>query len=148
MSAVPGCQTAVAFASVFDQLARILLEEFLFWSMNGEIKASVGVLLPQGIFLLRFILAGIFVGVRRPQFKPVCVGTTQAVAVAIVLLVADAAIVVMLLIRAYSAGLFRDMRDKTAAWPRSRSLLFITLALAVWTAVSRPKVPPCPQSPG
>ncbi|XP_044716196.1 uncharacterized protein HRG_10370 [Hirsutella rhossiliensis] len=140
MSAVPGCQAAVAFAAIFDQLARILLEEFLFWAMKCEIQASVRVLLPQGIFLLRFILGGIFVGFQRPQYKPVCVGTTIVTPIAVVLLVTEAAIVVMLLIRASSVGIFRDMQEKTPAWPRSRSLLFITLALGLWIALSIPMI--------
>lgn len=139
MSAVPGCQAAVAFASVFDQLARILLQESLFWGIKCELQASVAVLLPQGIFLLRFILGGIFIGVQRPQYKPVCVGTTLFVPIAVVLLVTDAAIIVMLLIRASSVGIFNDMQAKTPGWPRGRALLLITLALGLWTAVSRIK---------
>lgn len=145
-SAAPGCQAAVATASAFDQLARVLLQEFLFWGIKCDIKASITVLLPQAILLLRLALGGVFVGFQRPQYKPTCVGKSLLVPIAVALISTDVAIVLMLLVRASSVGLFRDMQEKTHAWPRSRALLLTLLALSVWTAVSirgpRPSLPP------
>lgn len=135
-NAASGCQVAVAFASAFDQLARILLEEFLFWGMKSDVRVSFGVLFPQAIIVLRFILGGIFVGVQRPQFDPVCVGTTLVLPLGIAVLVADAFIVLMLFVRASSVGTFRDVSEKAPGWPRSRGILLIALGLVVWIAVS------------
>lgn len=134
-TAASGCQAAVAIASGFDQLARIMLEEFLFWSMNSNVRASFGILFPQAVIVLRFILGGIFVGVQRPQFKPVCVGTTLVIALGVAVLAADAFIVLMLCIRASSVGIFRDVSERTADRDRSKALIVVTLSLAVWIAV-------------
>ncbi|KAL3962580.1 hypothetical protein ACCO45_004103 [Purpureocillium lilacinum] len=137
-TAASGCQAAVAIASGFDQLARIMLEEFLFWSMNSNVRASFGILFPQAVIVLRFILGGIFVGVQRPQFKPVCVGTTLVIALGVAVLAADAFIVLMLGIRASSVGIFRDVSERTADRDRSKALIVVTLSLAVWIAASVP----------
>ncbi|POR34429.1 Uncharacterized protein TPAR_05362 [Tolypocladium paradoxum] len=134
------CQVAVAFASAFDQLARILLEQFLFWGMKSDVQVSFGVLFPQAIIILRFVLGGVYVGVQRPQFKPVCVGTTLVLPLGIAVLVADAFIVLMLFVRASSVGTFRDVSEKAPGWPRSRGLLLITLGLVVWIALSVPTI--------
>ncbi|PHH87766.1 hypothetical protein CDD83_8434 [Cordyceps sp. RAO-2017] len=135
-----GCQATVAFAAVFDQLARMMLEEFIFWAMKCDLQASLAIILPQVVFLVRFILGGVFVGVQRPQFKPVCVGITISTPLAIVVLVADAVIVVMLLVRASSVGIFRDIQEKTALFARSRALLLVTLGLVIWISMSVPMI--------
>ncbi|UNI18231.1 hypothetical protein JDV02_004511 [Purpureocillium takamizusanense] len=137
-TAAAGCQAAVAVASAFDQLARIMLQEFLFWSMDNDVRASLGILFPQAVIVLRFILGGIFVGVQRPQFQPVCAGTTLVIALGVAVLAADAFIVLMLCIRASSAGIFRDVSEKTADRERSKALVVVTLSLAVWIAAGVP----------
>lgn len=130
-----GCQIAVAFASAFDQLARIALEEFLFWAMNSDSRASFGVLFPQAVIFLRFILGGIFVGVQRPQFDPVCVATNLLWPLGVAVLCTDAFIVVAILTRASSVGVFRDMKAANPVGSRSRGLVFTTMALGLWIPV-------------
>lgn len=132
------CQVAIAFAAAFDQLAKTMLEEFLFWSIKAEAEATVGILLPQAVIFIRLVLGAVFVGVQRPQFSPVCVATNLVVGLGVAILVADALIALMLLFRASSVGIFRDLSEKTANRARGRALIVITLALPVWTAVSCP----------
>ena len=136
--AAEGCQVAVAFASAFDQLAKTMLEEFLFWAIKPDIQASLAVLLPQAVIVTRLVLGGVFVGVQRPQFNPVCVGTTLVLGLGVAVLVADAVIVLMLLFRASSVGLFRPLPGNTVERDRSKALVAVTLALPVWIAVSPP----------
>ncbi|KAJ6437796.1 C6 transcription factor [Purpureocillium lavendulum] len=137
-TAASACQAAVAVASGFDQVARIMLEEFLFWSMKSDVRATFGVLFPQAVIVLRFILGGIFVGIQRPQFNPVCVGTTLLIVLGVAVLAADVFIILMLCIRASSVGIFRDVSERTEARDRSKALIVVTLSLAVWTASSVP----------
>ncbi|PNY27624.1 Uncharacterized protein TCAP_02456 [Tolypocladium capitatum] len=135
-----GCQVAVAFASAFDQLARILLEEFLFWGMKSDVQVSFGVLFPQLIIILRFVLGVIYVGVQRPQFEPVCVGTTLLLPLGIAVLATDGFIALMLFVRASSVGAFKNVSEKAPGWRRSRGLLLITSGLVVWIAMSVPMI--------
>ncbi|KAK2603513.1 hypothetical protein QQS21_004282 [Conoideocrella luteorostrata] len=135
-----GCQIAVAFASAFDQLARISLEEYLFWAMKSDIKATFGFLFPQAIIFSRFILGGIFVGVQRPQFAPVCVTTNLLWPLGVGVLVTDAFIVVMLLTRASSVGVFSDMKAEGPVGFRAKGLIFTTIALGLWIPSSVPMI--------
>ncbi|PHH65950.1 hypothetical protein CDD81_898 [Ophiocordyceps australis] len=139
-TAVTGCQVSISFGSAFDQLARIFLGEFIFLAMKKTTRASFGSVFPQLVFLVRFVLGGVFVGVQRPQFKPVCVPVTLIFALAIAVLAMDAFIILMLLVRASSVGIFRDVQDKTFEWRRSRAVLFILLGFAMWTALSIPMI--------
>ncbi|PHH81056.1 hypothetical protein CDD82_1362 [Ophiocordyceps australis] len=139
-TAVTGCQVSISFGSAFDQLARIFLGEFIFLAMKKTTRASLGSVFPQLVFLVRFVLGGVYVGVQRPQFKPVCVPVTLVFALAIAVLAMDAFIILMLLVRASSVGIFRDVQDKTFEWRRSRAVLFILLGFAMWTALSIPMI--------
>ncbi|KFG85012.1 hypothetical protein MANI_018519 [Metarhizium anisopliae] len=135
-----GCQIAVAFAAAFDQLARIVLEEFLFWAMKSDTRATCGVLFPQAVFFLRFIIGGVFVGVQRPQFDPVCVATNLLWPLGVAVLCTDAFIVLTLVTRASSVGVFRDMRVKGPVGSRSRGIALIMMALGLWIPLSVPMI--------
>ncbi|KAG8423578.1 hypothetical protein J3458_000465 [Metarhizium acridum] len=139
-SSASGCQIAVAFAAAFDQLARIVLEGFLFWAMKSDARATCGVLFPQAVFFLRFIIGGIFVGVQRPQFDPVCVATNLLWPLGVAVLCTDAFIVLTLVTRASSAGVFRDMRAEGPLGSRSRGISLIIMALGLWIPLSVPMI--------
>lgn len=132
-----GCQVAIAFASVFDQLARVSLEQAMLWGLNYNSQKSTAIetLLPQGVIVLRFILGGIFVGVQRPQFNPVCVSSTKVLPLGITILIVDAIFIAIITARALSVGLVKDAQERTSG-ARSRALLFSIAGLGVWTAVS------------
>lgn len=135
-SSPSACQIAVAFASAFDQLARVALEEYLFWAIKHDLRATLGVLIPQIVIFLRFILGSILVGVQRPQFAPVCVATNLLWPIGVAVAIADAFIVVMLLTRASSVGVFRDAKVNDPVGSRARGLTFTTIALGLWIPVS------------
>ncbi|KAF4595861.1 cytochrome oxidase subunit II-like protein [Ophiocordyceps camponoti-floridani] len=137
---VSSCQVAVVFFAIFDQLARFLLEEFIFWTIDDHIRLTPQVFLFQGVFLARFVLGAVFVAVQRPQIEPVCSASTMILALAIVVLVADAVVACMLLYRAYWTGILRDLPDKSMLGSRSRALLLLILGLVVWTGLSIPMI--------
>lgn len=141
-----GCQIAIAFASAFDQLARITLEEFLFWAMKSDARLSLGVLFPQGVMFLRFVIGGVFVGVQRPQFKPVCTATTLFWPLGIAVLVADAFIVIMLFTRASSAGILSDMQGASRSGKPVKGIVFTTIGLGLWISVSKVDQTPLPEN--
>ncbi|KAG6035798.1 hypothetical protein E4U19_004296 [Claviceps sp. Clav32 group G5] len=132
------CQITVAFASAFDQIARVTLEEYLFWAMRRDLRATSGLWFTQTIIFLRFVLGGIFVGVHRPHFAPICVATSLVWQIGVAVAVADAAVVFILLIRASSVGLFRDAKAGGAIGLRARGLTFTTVALGLWIPLSVP----------
>lgn len=135
-SSPSGCQIAVVFSSAFDELARITLQEFLFWAIKCDLKASFGVLFPQAIIFVRAIVGAILVAVQRPQFAPVCVTATLFWPIGVVVLVMDAFIVVMLLTRASYVGIYRDMKSSGSDGVRAKALILTTVASGIWIPVS------------
>ncbi|KAK0742489.1 hypothetical protein B0T21DRAFT_434835 [Apiosordaria backusii] len=124
------CQIGVIFASIFDQLARFSIEQFLLWALNTNKggKLSVMQLLPQILVLVRFLAGAVFVGFTRPQTDDFCLATTSALPVGVAVLTLDAVIIVLLIQKAYSTG--------GAAKRNSKSLTTVLLGLICWTAAS------------
>jgi hypothetical protein len=132
-----GCQVAVALAAGFDQMARVTLQEFLFWTMKSDTRAAASVILAQVVIFLRVILGGVFVGVQRPQFAPVCVTTNLLWPLGVAVLCMDTFIVIALLTRASSVGVLYDLKAEGPVRSRSRGIVFTTIGLAAW-------IPVCP----
>ncbi|KAK4190798.1 hypothetical protein QBC35DRAFT_55243 [Podospora australis] len=124
------CQIAVIFASIFDQLARFSIEQFLLWAMNSNKggKASVAKLIPQIVVLLRFVAGAVFVGFTRPQTDDFCVATTSGLPVGVAVVVLDAVIIVLLIQKLYSGG--------AAAKANGKPLTSVLLGLVCWTVSS------------
>jgi hypothetical protein len=135
------CQIAIAFTSGFDQLARVALEQFLLASIHRRQKRSAAWIVVQLIIFLRFVLGCAFVGVQRPQFKPVCTSTTLILPLGIAVVAVDFIIGSILFGGAIVAGLRRDMKDDVAASSRAKGLLLTIAALLIWTAVSYASFP-------
>ncbi|KAL7924221.1 hypothetical protein ACQKWADRAFT_23796 [Trichoderma austrokoningii] len=129
------CQVAISFATVFDQLARFSVEQFLLWAVNGGIKVSKLSLVLQGGLFLRFIIGAVFVGVQRPQFDPVCVATNLILPIGIVVMVADIAMVMTLGTKAFLAKKSDAIRPELS---RTNTLILVTVGLGMWTALSTP----------
>ncbi|KAG5930511.1 hypothetical protein E4U42_000041 [Claviceps africana] len=136
----PACHVAVALASAFDQIARITLEEYLFWSVKRHSRATLAVCFTQTVIFLRFILGAIFVGVLRPRFAPICVATNRLGQIGVAVAVADAGIVLLLLTKASSAGTFRDAKMRGMIGLRAQGLAFTTIALGLWIPLSIPMI--------
>ncbi|KAK6445503.1 hypothetical protein FP744_10001751 [Trichoderma asperellum] len=134
-NATSACQVAISFATVFDQLARFSVEQFLLWGVNGGMKVSKLSLVLQGGLFLRFIIGAIFVGVQRPQFDPVCVATNLILPIGIVVMVVDIAMVMILGTKAFLAKTSDAIRPELS---RTNTLVLVTVGLGIWTALSTP----------
>lgn len=134
-SSASGCHVAIIFASAFDQLARLSLEQVLLWDTNSGANPSTEALIPQGVLVVRFILGGIFVGFQRPQFRPVCVTSTLQLPLGITLVVIDALFIGFLFARALSVGLLENVQERKLGASRSRAILGTIIGLGIWTAV-------------
>ncbi|KAL5313670.1 hypothetical protein ACEPPN_018091 [Leptodophora sp. 'Broadleaf-Isolate-01'] len=134
------CQATLIISTMFDQLARVGIEQFLLWSVGHGTKLTAERLILQGILLVRMVGGGVLVGFTRPQFAPVCVAQTSVTPLAVVVLALDALITGVLMIRAMSLGMFREMREKSSSTrqEQSKALIFSIIGFGVWTGTSVP----------
>ena len=127
------CQVATIFATVFDQLARFSIEQYLLWAMNTGAKVSAGQLIPQLLILGRLVAGGVFAGFTRAQTDTFCVASSSIVPIAIVVIAMDVAILLLLALRAFRTGVVANMKGPDTH--RSKAIMFIMLGFAIWTAV-------------
>ncbi|KAE9377091.1 hypothetical protein N431DRAFT_462884 [Stipitochalara longipes BDJ] len=138
VTSTTACQVTLVFSTIFDQLARVVMEQFLLWSVGHGTKMTAERLVLQVVLLFRLIAGGLLVGFTRPDFAPACVARTSVLPVAIVVLVLDVIIIGVLVIRALSLGMFGDLREKDSS-PRqeqSRALIISIAGFTVWTGTS------------
>lgn len=134
------CQIGLIFTTAFDQLARVVFEQFLLWSVGNGTKLTAARVVLQVILVVRVVAGGILAGFTRPQFAPVCVAYTSLFPASIVVLALDGIIIGTLLIQAMSLGLFRDMSggqpsDRKA---QSKAVVSMIFGFAFWTGMSVP----------
>ncbi|KAL7790427.1 hypothetical protein V8C37DRAFT_417478 [Trichoderma ceciliae] len=127
------CQVVISFAAIFDQLARLSVEQFLLWGVSGGMKVSKLPLVLQGALFLRFIIGAVFVGVQRPQFEPVCVASNLVLPVGIILMVVDMAMIMVLSTKAVLSKNGNALRPELS---RTNTLIFVAAGLGIWTALS------------
>ncbi|KAK7415275.1 hypothetical protein QQX98_006024 [Neonectria punicea] len=134
-----GCQIAIVFATIFDQLARVSLQQATVWAIGHHDRVTPAEsLATQGAIITRFILGGVFVGLQRPQLNNVCVTSTSVLQFGIVLLITDLGFTAAILARFISFGLLKDIRRKTDSSSRSRAAFWTIVGLAIWTGTSAP----------
>ncbi|EEU40486.1 uncharacterized protein NECHADRAFT_103549 [Fusarium vanettenii 77-13-4] len=132
-AASTGCQVTITFASIFDQFARVSLQQSLIWTLNKSTKGSgVDALASQGFVLVRLILGGVFVGFQRPQLGDICLARTSVLPIGVVVSAVDLVFVAALLTRVISHG------NSWEGVVSGRAALFITVGLGIWTAASVP----------
>ncbi|KAL1842232.1 hypothetical protein VTJ49DRAFT_5710 [Mycothermus thermophilus] len=126
------CQIGIIFSTVFDQLARFSIEQFLLWAFHNHngAKLSVMQMAAQALVLARFAAGAVFAGFTRPQTDDFCVATTSALPVGIAVAGLDGVIVLLLLIQAKSSG--------APAGDRAWALMAVLLGLGFWTGTSVP----------
>jgi hypothetical protein len=134
-TATSSCQVGIIFSTFFDQLARFSIEQYLLWAINKGAKSGVQQIILQALVVTRFVVGCVFVGFSRPQFDPVCVSTSSVMPVAIVVVVLDVVLIVTLAVMAIMTGLISDVREGRLEAGRSKSILLVIVAFAVWTAV-------------
>ncbi|KAK6211059.1 hypothetical protein QIS74_10323 [Colletotrichum tabaci] len=129
-TSISGCQIAVIFTSIFDQLARFALEQFLLWVINANAAVPVGTMVYQAVLGVRFVLGAVFVGFQKAQIATVCVARNDVLAIGAVVMVTDFAVVGMLAFRANSIDITTVQIKKATMWTVG--------ALGLWTATSIP----------
>ncbi|OLN85082.1 hypothetical protein CCHL11_06252 [Colletotrichum chlorophyti] len=130
-----GCQVAVIFTTIFDQLARLAVEQFLLWTINANSTAPTGgALFYQAVIGVRFVLGAVFVGFQKAQVATVCVTRSDALALGAVVMVTDFIIVLMLAFRTNSVSVVRGVKG---GQPK-KAIFWAIVGLAVWTATSTP----------
>jgi hypothetical protein len=133
------CQVGIIFSTVFDQFARFSIEQFLLWGLSNShgAKLSAIQLIPQVLVLARFLAGAVFTGFTRPQTDTFCVATTSAPPVGFLVAALDGAIILLLIVRAYSTGgVAKENRDsKGNDADRARTLMSVLLGLVFWTGV-------------
>ncbi|ORY61346.1 uncharacterized protein BCR38DRAFT_411227 [Pseudomassariella vexata] len=134
-TAASACQVTVIFSSLFDQVARVSIEQYLLWAVADQGSKSVSGMIPQALLLSRFIIGMVFVGETRVQFNPTCVPVSSVVPVAIVVIAVDVVILAYLAIRAFSSAPKDAGGNQQAVFKRKAVLLTIA-ALAIWLGTS------------
>ena len=133
------CQIGLIFSTIFDQFARFSIEQFLLWALNKDsgAKLSAMQLIPQVLVLARFLAGAVFIGFTRPQTDDFCVATTSALPVGILVTALDGVIILLLIIRAYSAGgvAKENGAGKGVDADKARALMSVLLGLVFWTGV-------------
>lgn len=105
--------------------------------MGNGTKVTVERLVLQAILGIRLVVGGLLVGFTRPDFAPTCVARTSVLPISIVAIALDFIIISVLVIRALSSGMFKDMREANTQIERSRALLMSIGGFALWTGVRK-----------
>ncbi|CCC11156.1 unnamed protein product [Sordaria macrospora k-hell] len=127
------CQVGIIFATVFDQLARFSIEQYLYWAQNMGEKVSAVHIIPQLLILGRLVAGGVFVGFTRPQTDSFCVAASSQLPISIVVISLDAAILLCLITRALVQNTTFHTDSQAI---RRKALFWVMLGLAVWIATS------------
>jgi hypothetical protein len=130
------CQIGLIFSTLFDQMGRFAMEQYLLWAMVTPGKSSAGGMITQVFIAARFIVGGVFVGFTRPQVDTFCVARSSLMPVALTVIALDGVIIVSLAARALMTGLVEDARKRKASSPRSKCIVFVMAGFVIWTAVS------------
>lgn len=135
-TATQSCQVGVIFTTIFDQLARYLIEQHLLWVINDGAPSSTPQYIVQGILAGRLILGGAFVGLSKPELDTVCAPISSIPIVGIVVIAVDAVIILALAARASAAGSFSKMQNGGQDGARGKAVIAVLVGMAIWTAVS------------
>lgn len=127
------CQIGIIFATVFDQLARFSIEQYIHWAQNTGEKVSAVQIIPQVLILGRLVAGGVFVGFARPQTDSFCLAASSELPISIVVVSMDAAIFLCLITRAVAQNTTFHT-DYQAS--KRKSLFWVMLGLAIWIGTS------------
>jgi len=136
-SGTMSCQVGLIFSTLFDQLGRFAMEQYLLWAMVTPGKSSAGGMITQVFVAARFIVGGVFVGFTRPQVDTFCVARSSLMPIALTVIALDGVIIASLASRALMTGLVTDAREHKTSSPRSKCILFVMVGFVIWTAVSK-----------
>ncbi|KAI0968185.1 hypothetical protein F4678DRAFT_482167 [Xylaria arbuscula] len=134
-SAVSTCQVAVVFSSLFDQLGRVFVEQYLAWAVpKGDTKTAFS-LIPQILVFGRFFVGIAFTAVTRTQFKPTCAPISSVRAISITSIALDGVIIGLLLIQAFTNGTPTKQPNSHSTLKHKPARL-ILVGVALWWGTS------------
>ncbi|KAI1100089.1 hypothetical protein F4804DRAFT_56886 [Jackrogersella minutella] len=133
-TATSSCQVAAVFSSVFDQLGRIFVEQYLIWATQVQGKKSVLTLVSQILLVGRFGVGMAFIGLTGSEFNPTCVPVSKIFPIGVTVVALDAVILVLLAIQVLSSGSTKGITGDGRAPKRSVTLVII--GLAIWIGMS------------
>ncbi|KAK8053936.1 hypothetical protein PG996_013237 [Apiospora saccharicola] len=125
------CQIAVIISTLFDQVARTAIQQFLVWAVAKDGTSSALGKVQQFLVLARFIVGMVFVAETRPQFNSTCVPASNLAPVSIAVIALDAVMLVTLAIRALSSD---DSNGQDGG--KKKAILLTITGLAVWMGTS------------
>ncbi|KAI0540276.1 hypothetical protein GGR58DRAFT_461496 [Xylaria digitata] len=135
-NATSTCQVAVAFSSLFDQLGRTFVEQYLVWAVRkGDAKTPFS-LLPQILVFGRFFVGIAFTAVTRTQFKPTCAPISSIPAVSFTTIALDVVIVGLLAIQAFSGSITGKESDSHSTVKKTGTARLIVVGVALWLGTS------------
>lgn len=130
------CQVSIIFSTLFDQLGRFAVEQYLLWAMNTAGKSSAAQLITQLLVVARFVAGMVFVGFSRTQSEPVCVPVSSALPIAITVIALDGVLVAIFAARAFMTRIVADVQANNSSASRSKCVLLVLVGFAIWTGVS------------
>ncbi|KAI1737421.1 hypothetical protein F4680DRAFT_213812 [Xylaria scruposa] len=133
-SATSTCQVAVVFSSLFDQLGRVFVEQYLAWAVPKGDTKTIFSLVPQILVFGRLFVGIAFTAVTRTQFKPTCAPISSIRAVSITTIALDAVIIGLLSVQAFASGSKTSSSRSTA--PRTGTVRLVVVGVAVWWGAS------------
>ncbi|KAI6352076.1 hypothetical protein MCOR25_009565 [Pyricularia grisea] len=140
VNAASACSITAIFTTVFDQLARFSIEQFLLWAINSGTPVGVGQYFQQAVLLARFAVGFVFVGFTRRQSTEVCAPVSSMLPIAIIVVGLDVVILAMLTARAYTIGVFSSAKASPDSVrigaARGKAIVAILVGFAIWTATS------------
>ncbi|KAI1343008.1 hypothetical protein F5Y15DRAFT_273891 [Xylariaceae sp. FL0016] len=137
-TAVSTCQVAVIFSSLFDQLGRTFVEQYLVWGVQKGAPLTAFNVMPQILVLGRLIAGIAFVATTKPDFAPTCVPTSNISAVPIAVIATDAVILVLLAIQAFSPEPAKGAPRQQSASGKGKAVSLVVIGVAVWMGTSVP----------
>ncbi|KAF3054886.1 hypothetical protein GL218_07281 [Daldinia childiae] len=129
------CQVAVVFSSIFDQMARVFVEQYLVWAARPE-KKSIPNIVSQVLLLVRFGVGMAFIGLTRSDFNPTCVPISSVPPIAITVIVLDAIILALIAVQVLSNTSTSGVSGDGQASFGKRSVTLVTVGLAIWIGTS------------
>ena len=100
-------------------------------------KMNAGQVILLAILGPRLIAGAILVGFTRPEFAPLCIARTSLQPVEIVVITFDFLITGVIVIRAGSMGMLKDIRDLCSnIRGQSKGVILTIVGFIVWTTVS------------
>ncbi|OTB02163.1 hypothetical protein M426DRAFT_204130 [Hypoxylon sp. CI-4A] len=127
-TAASTCQVAVVFSSIFDQLGRVFVEQYLVWATRAEGKTSVVGFIPQTLLLGRFGAGIAFIALTGSEFNPTCAPISKSMPVAVIVIALDAIILAAVAIQALSMASTENNKK--------RSVIIVTIGLGIWIGMS------------